>query len=368
MLAISSNSRKARIRLILIGLILLVSFLPPLSLKLASSAYAGYFTAASVTISDSRAAQSSVTYDFAFTATVTTNIKQIDIKFCTEQGAFADTCSAPSGFSVSGATRATDNIAGTGRTDSQPGANQWRTVITTPASQATQAITFQLTGVTNPTGPNVTVYPRVSTWSDTGTTQIDYANIAFAVLTSTSIAVSASVDPTFTFTVAAVSSGGTVNSNTTDVTTTASTIPFGTLADGTAKQAANDVTIATNAGGGYIVTGKAAADPPLTSGSNNIDKFNNTPGTPATWSAPAGTSGSVNTGFFGMTTEDTDLSGYGSNKWEGVSTTARNLLSQSGPVSGGTETVRVGWQAEVNEIQPPGSYTGTVILVATPTY
>ena len=361
--------KSKRNKLLGLCLILILSFLPPLSFFLSSRAYAGTFTSAKVTISDSRATQASVTYDYAFTATVTTSIKQIDIKVCTEAGAaWGDTCSAPAGFSVSSASRGSDNIAGTGRTDSQPGANQWRTVITTPASQATQAMTFQLTGVTNPTAANTTYYPRIITYSDTGTTTIDYANIAFATLTSTSIAVSAAVDPTFTFTVAAVNSGQTVNSNTTDVTTTAATIPFATLADATAKQAAHDVTIATNAGNGYVVTAKAAADPPLSDASNNIDKFNNTPGTPATWSSPAGTAASVNTGFFGMTTEDADLTGYASNKWEGVSTTVRNLLSATTSISGGTETVRIGWQAEVNEIQPAGNYSGTVILVATPTY
>lgn len=341
-----------------------------------SKVNAGTFTSAKVTISDSRAALTAVTYDFAFTATVTTDIKQIDFKVCQQVGQFADTCTAPDGtFSVSGATRASDNIAGTGRTDSQPTANQWRTVITTPASQATAAMTFQLTGVVNPATADTSHFVRVITWSDTGTTVIDYAQAAFATLTSTSIAVSATVDPTFTFAVAAVSSGGSVNGATTNITTTANTIPYATLVDGTPKIGAHDVTVTTNAPNGYTVTAKALATPPLTDASQNIDAFTGSNATPTTWSAPAGTAASVNSGFFGYTSNDATLgtgtadrfTATGGNKWAGTTTSPLEVAYTAGPIGSG-ETTRVGWQAEVNENMPPGSFTGTVILVATPTY
>ena len=349
-------------------IILLLAVLPPLSSLIISKSYAGTFTSAKVTISDSRAEQTSVTYDFAFTTTVTTSIKQIDIKFCTQTGAFADTCTAPTGFSVSGASRTSDNLAGTGRTDSQPGANQFRTVVTTPSTQSTQAVTYSLGTVTNPTTTNTTFYARIITYSDTGTTTIDTASVAFAILTSTSIAVTASVDPTFSFSVAAVNTG-TVNgaSVTTGLAAAAATIPFATLVDGTPKILAHDLTVTSNAPNGYQVTVKSAAAPPLTDASQNIDAFTGTYASPTTWSAPAGTSPSVNTGFFGYTTEDTDYSGFQSNKWAGFETTARAVVSRTSPIGAG-ETTRLGWQAEVNENMPPGSYSGTVVLVATPTY
>ncbi|MBI3577184.1 hypothetical protein HY086_04060 [Candidatus Gottesmanbacteria bacterium] len=334
---------------------------------------AGTFTSAKVTISDSRAGQTSVTDDFAFTTTLTTSIKQVDIQMCTTA---SGTCTAPTGFSSGTPTLASDNLAGTDRTTTAPTANAFRVVVTTPATQSTQAVTMSFTGTTNPTTTNTTYYARITTYSDTGTTQIDTATIAFAILTSTSIAVTASVDPTLTFTVSAVTSGGTVNGATTNVTDTATTIPFGTLSSGSTKIAAHDLAVTTNALLGYTVTVKALADPPLVDGGNNIDIFTGTNAAPTVWSSPAGTTANVNTGFFGYTTNDATLgtgtadrfTSAGGNKWSGTSTSPLELAYSSVGIGPSAETTRVGWQSEVNTLQPPGSYSGTVVLVATPTY
>ncbi len=359
--------KKSRSLKLISGIVALALFsVPFLSKYLLSEANAGTFSPRKITISDSRAEATSVTYDYAFTTTLTTSIKQIDFKFCTQAGAWADTCTAPTGLSTAGATRSSDNIAGTGRTDSQPGANSFRTVITTPASQATQAVTFSIAGMTNPSTTNTTFYARIITYSDTGTTEIDSGTAAFAILTTTSVAVTATVLENFSFALNAVNSGGSVNGATTDITTTSVLIPFGTLSDGDPNIGAHDVVVTTNAGSGYAVSVKSTADPALTSGSNNIDKFTGTYASPATWSSPNGSSQSVNTGFFGYTTADTTHSDFQSNKWAGIDTTARTIVSASTGVS--SETTRIGWQAEINELQPAGVYSGTVIVVATPTY
>ncbi len=333
---------------------------------------AGTLTPAKVTISDSRAGNASTTYDFAFTTSVTTSIKQLNVVFCTTA---SGACSTPTGIDTTGATRASDNVAGTGRTDDFTGNGTLSTVITTPASQATQAVTVSYTGITNPTTTNTTFFARITTYSDTGSTVIDTASVAFAILTSTSIAVSASVDSTFTFSVAAANSGS-VNGASIDITTsTANTIPFGTLSSGVPKVAAHDLSVVSNALGGYTITVKALADPPLVDASNNIDKFSGTNDTPTTWSSPAGSSANVNTGFFGYTTNDASLgtgtatrfTGSGGNKWAGTTTSPLEVAYSAVGVSS-AEVTRVGWQAEVNGLQPAGAYTGTVVLVATPTY
>lgn len=355
-----------RYKLIAIFLIAILVVTPLLGHLFAPKVYAGTFSPRKVTISDSRASASSVTYDFAFTTSATTSIKQINIKFCQEAGLFADTCNAPSGFSISSATRSTDNIAGTGRTDTQPAANNWQTVVTTPSSQATQAVTFSLTGVANPSTADTSFFARIITYSDTGSTTIDEGTVAFATLTSSSIAVTATVLENFTFTVAAVSSGGSVNSATTNITTTATTIPFGTLTAGSSKIGAHDITVSTNAGSGYIVTTKTLTNASLISGSNDIDPFTGTYASPTTWSAPAGSSANTNTGFWGYTTEDTDYSNFQSNKWAGTETTARAIVSNATGTT--SQTTRIGWQAQINALQPAGNYSATEILVATPTY
>jgi hypothetical protein len=275
---------------------------------------------------------------------------------------------------TTGATRASDNLAGSGRTDTFNSNGTLTTVVTTPSTQSTQAITASYTGITNPSTTNTSFYARITTYSDTGSTVIDSGTVAAAILTTTSIAVSASVDASFTFTIAGVTSGGTVNGATTNVTTTASTVPFGVLATGTSNIAAHDLTVATNATNGYTVTVKGTTNPVLVSASNNIDEFTGTNASPATWSAPAGTSSNVNTGYFGYTTADSSL-GTGDtdrftdtgNEWAGTTTSPLEVVySATAPSS--NETTRIGWRAEVNSLQPQGSYAGTVILVATPTY
>ncbi len=376
MLTLQKYHPKHKIVVALLLAVLLT--LPPLANIFIGRAYAGVLSSYKVQINNSQAAASAVTYSFFWTTSATTSIKQIDIQVCTTA---SGACSAPSGFSSGTPTLASDNIAGTGRTTSAPTANAFRVVVTTPASQATQAMFLNFTGITNPSGINSTYYVRSTTYSDTGSTIIDGTTVAaFAVLDTTSIAVSASVDPTFSFSVAGVSTGGNFNGGTgnINVTSTATTIPFGTVVVGTPKIASHDVTLSTNALSGYTVTASTSAtisgNPPLVSGAvNNIDTFTGTNATPTTWSAPAGTVASVNTGFFGYSTEDSALCTGTANrftsggaKWAGPTTTGAEITCNATGIS--TITTRLGWELQVNGVQPPGAYTGTVILIATPTY
>lgn len=337
---------------------------------------AGTFSSRKVTISDSRSGQTGVQYDFAFTATVSTAIKQWTIQFCNESAA-TGTCTTPTGLVTTSAVRSADNVSGTARTDTFTTNGTLTTVVTTPAVQSPLAITASYTTITNPTTANTTFFARITTYSDLGVTTIDGTNnVAFAVLTSTSIAVTATVDTNFTFTVAAVASAATVNGATTNITTTATTIPLGTLASGSTRIGAHDLTLTTNGLGGYQVTVKqASATAPLTGAvaGNKIDPFTGTNAAPALWSSPTGTVQNTNTGFFGYTTNDATLSGASparftttANVWAGSTTTASEVAFNSTDVN--AQITRVGWQAEVNSIQPADSYSGTVVLVATPTY
>lgn len=356
----------------LVGVLVFQMFIAP--------AQAATLTSAKDVISDSRAGVASL-HTFTFTTPSSTAIKTILFQYCTTA---SGTCTAPTGMiltasptlgTVTGiagtgyaATGSSATCTGTGNTDCTV-----TLTVTTPTTQTVTAVTVPLdSGVTNPTSTNTTSFVRITT-RDTGPTAIDTSTVAFATLTTTSIAMTASVDPSFTFSIAAVNSGGTVNTATTNVTTTASTIPFGTLSSGSTKIAAHDVTVITNAASGYTVTVNALANPPLADGSNNIDYFTGTNATPTTWSSPAGSSASVNTGFLGYTTEDATLGTgtaarftTGAPKWAGLDTTASELVYNATGTT--TQTTRIGWQAEVNALQPSGSYTGTAILVATPTY
>ena len=332
---------------------------------------AGATTLRKVTVSDSRAGGTAVTHIYNFTVSATTAIKQVDIQICTTA---SGACVAPSGFSSGTPTLVTDNLAGVGRTTTAPTANAMKIVVTTPASQATQAVTLTFSGTTNPSTVDTTYFARLTTYSDAGTTVIDGPDVmGFAILNTTSIVVSATIDPTLSFSIAPVVSGGLVNGATTNVTTTATTIPFGTMVSTSPKIAAHDITVTSNAGVGYVVTVRGTTNPVLVSGTENIDEFTGTNTAPTAWSSPAGIVGSVNTGFFGYTTNDATLGTgtparftSGGPKWSGTTTSPLEVAYSAVGVTG--EVTRVGWEAEVNSMQVPGAYTGSVILVVTPTY
>lgn len=347
----------------ILGIALTIFFVHPLS--------AGSFTSAKMTISDSRAGQSGTSYSFTGVSSVSTAVKEIHVQFCTTA---SGTCSVPAGLITTGATTS-DTFTGTGRSHDFSSNGLLITTITTPATQSPLDITYTANGITNPTTQNTTFYAIITTYSDTGTTIIDTRTVSFAILTSSSITVSADVNNIFTVSVAPVTTGTVNGATITESGTSASTIPFGTLTAGSSKIAAHDITVTTNAANGYTTTVNTTTNPPLTSGGADIDGFSGTNGSPVVWTSPAGTSPNVNTGFFGYTTSDSTLfngsadrfTSLGGNKWAGFTTTPAEVAYSAGSVLSG-ETTRIGWQLEVNSTQPAGSYAGTVILVTTPTY
>lgn len=81
---------------------------------------------------------------------------------------------------------------------------------------------------------------------------LDESDIKVAVIES--VLVSATVDETLSVTVAGVNSSTSVCGQTTDVTTTATSVPWGTIANfGSFMEAAQTVTVSTNADAGYTV-------------------------------------------------------------------------------------------------------------------
>ena len=336
---------------------------------------------ASVTISDSRPGLESLP-SFTFKTPSTTAIKYVVFQYCTTP---TGACTAPTGMTLTASPGlgTVTGIAGTGYSAAGTNTNCTGTgntdctitlTVTTPSGQTqNQTVVVPFTsGVTNPTTANTTFWVRVTS-QDTTPDTIDSATVASATLDTYSMLATATVDPTFTFSIAAVNTG-TVNGATINVTTaTASAIPFGTLSTGSTKISAHDITITTNAANGYQVT-IASANPPMVGTTNpteNIDRYNVANSSPAAWGSPGGTTPSTNTGFLGYTTNSTSLctgtpNRFSSNKWAGPETTPYEVACNSGGASG--EITRIGWQAEVNGVQPADFYTGTLFLVATPTY
>lgn len=98
--------------------------------------------------------------------------------------------------------------------------------------------------------------------ADTHIVIVQHLNGSDEVVDSTAVAVgvieavkvSATVSPSISFTVAGVSSSTSKCGTTTSVTTTATGVPFGELALGSFSDAAQTLTVTTNAVGGYSVT------------------------------------------------------------------------------------------------------------------
>ncbi len=235
-------------------------------------------------------------------------------------------------------------------------------------------ISFTNAHVTNPaTAGSYKIY--------VGGTQTDSGTAMTAILSQ--VTVTAAVDTTLTFTVAGIStsSPASINGESLNASSSATTIPFGVLASGTPAIAAQDLTVATNAQNGFIVTVHEDQNL-LSSNGADIDLFQDGSGvsTPIGWATPTAALGvEASYGHIGITSNDTDLNANeffsGSViKWAGDfnATSTRTIFSNTGPADGVTQNIgkaRVGYKIQVSSLQEAASdYTNHLIYVCTPTF
>ncbi len=236
--------------------------------------------------------------------------------------------------------------------------------------------TFGASGVNQITNPTVGSYEIniEAGATDTGATRV-------AIVSP--VVVTASVDTSFTFTVDGVNAGGYVNSELITGDTTATAIPFGVLEAGTASTAAQQLSVATNASYGFVVT--VAVDQQLLSSTGaDIDGFIDGAytTTPVTWVQPSESISDEDTwGHWGLTTEDEtltenlddpfDVGGTGQ-LFVSASTTPVEVFRHDGPSDGTTANIgrtRVGYKVEISDLQEAGDdYTATLTYVATPVF
>ena len=244
-LKIFTNKKMVKIVAVLLLAILLA--FPPLVNFFIQQTQAASLTNYSVSIGDSRAGVATY-HNYQFNTPSTTDIKEVTFQYCTTA---SGSCTAPTGMvltatptlgTVSGIGGTSPTVAGSSGTCTGSGNTVCTVTLTigTPGAQSGGATVIVpiVSGITNPSTTNTTFFVRITTYSDTGSTIIDGPNsAAFAILTGTSISVSASVDPTLTFTIAGINGDGSSTVNgatlTNGVDTTANTVPFGTLTAGT---------------------------------------------------------------------------------------------------------------------------------------
>lgn len=304
-----------------------------------------------------------VTFPGAFTLPSGLDFNDIDV---TLNGSQVTLAGSPSGVTWGVATT-TSTIVFTTSTSSGAVA----------ASGTVIAIYVGTNAVTGGTGNTQLINPAAagSYEIDIGGSMVDSGSTRVAIIDD--VDVTANVDTTFTFTIAGVANGQSVNGSptTTSTTTTATTLPFESLSANTSKVLAQDLTVTTNASNGFVVTVTQSQNL-LSSTGADIDGFanGNYNNTPIAWSSPTATIANENSwGHWGLTSED-DLNSneFGTDLWVAASSTPRQVFqhpTSSNGVSDNIGRTRVGYQAQVSALQEAGDdYSTTLTYVATPTF
>lgn len=345
----------------------------------------------SITISDSRPSATGVRYNFLGTYTSATTVKCLEIYFCTTA---SGGCSGPTGHDASTATLDTSNWSGwwtstTPWTASTMSTN--RVLYTNATGQAGgAAYAFSTASVANSTSPGTggTYYARAATYDNQACTgsAVDSGTVAFAIVEG--ITISATVKESISFAFSTVSSANcdTTFGNQSDATTTATTVAFGTLeSTDTFYHGCNDLTVSTNASGGYSVVAQETQSLYNTSASTDytIDDSTGDVGITMTESTTNTWATAANSGF-GYTCDDVSGSvcALTSTAWYrqfacvntntqycdpgAGSETAVAVMSNGSPASANQS--RIEYKLSASGSQEAGSYSNTVVYIATPTY
>jgi hypothetical protein len=305
----------------------------------------------------------------------------------------------PAGFSLAGSAPTgldfndidVETASGTVFTlGSSPVGTTWGVATTTSSITLTTSSTSGAT-VASSTGLIVRIGTNATTGATGNTQIINPSNAGSAVISIATpndsgdtrvaiiddVVVTASVDTSFTFTITGVATSSSVNGSptTTAGSSTATSIPFGTLVSGTTTMMAQDLSVLTNATNGFVVTVEQSQNL-LSSTGADIDGFANGAytNTPSPWSNPSAQLANEATwGHWGITSEDDlNLNEFGTDLWVAASTTPRQVFTHNGPTDGTAVNqgrTRVGYQVEITALQEAGDdYTTTLTYIATPTF
>jgi hypothetical protein len=215
--------------------------------------------------------------------------------------------------------------------------------------------------ITNPTAASYTISIAANGASpDTG---------ALVVAIISGVTVSATIAESLTFAIAAVNDtlctlGGTA----TAVTTTAATVPFGTMNANSFKKGCQTLTLNTNAGNGYSLTSQET-DQLTNAGSQIIsdttcDTGTCTESTSAAWATATANHGLGHT-CSGLDCAATYSSASNFRQFASIADTetAVQMMSSSSPVTNSTSTVV--YKLSVSGSQSSGDYSNVVVYIAT---
>lgn len=178
------------------------------------------------------------------------------------------------------------------------------------------------------------------------------------------VGVSLAVSPSLTFTINAVTSGTSVTAHNTVVTTTATTVPFGTLTINASATGAQYLHIDTNSNSGYGITVQQDGSLRKTNGTTITD-FNSAAAAEQDGNVGFGYSLQSKAGSPTMVFNYND-SGRKFNAKGFSSTTPIQIMSNTGPANG--DEAYVDYYLKVNSSQAQGTYQNLITYIATPVY
>lgn len=229
-------------------------------------------------------------------------------------------------------------------------------------------VTVTTAAITNPAAATYVFVVETDPNNDGVYSDGDSSNVAVDILTEDQVTVSATINATYDFTIAAKSTGTIGSSGDTCETsgTTATSINFNNgvaLSTATNYTHCQTLTVSTNATSGHNTSVKQSAN--LTNGTaDTINSFDD--GTPpalnseTTWSSP--TTG----GHFGFTSTDTvsgsAFTSAGTLYGGFTGTTNYKIFDAAGPVNGtgAGGTADLGYSLEITGTQPAGTYSNTL--------
>lgn len=198
-------------------------------------------------------------YQLGFTITSPQTIGSIELMFCANSPLQDDPCVPPNGLSVNGANLVSQTGI-TGFNVVKPSPAHILVLGRTPSLFAGGAVSFDISGIVNPTGPG-TYYGRIQTFPSPDVSGVanDFGGLAFSI--GNAAQVSATVPPYLLFcTSLAISDYDCAK-------TSGNYTNFGNFSPTKASIGQSEMVSATNAGSGFTIQ---ASGPTLTSGNNVI--------------------------------------------------------------------------------------------------
>ncbi len=328
------------------------------------------------TLSDSRPSISS-NHEIVFTLPATNDIVENDTITITFQSGFNLTGIDYTDMDLVGSTSGDQALAAIqGTTSWGVGISGQVITFTAPSNVGTyisggETVTIKIG--TNATGG--TANAQITNPTTAGTynvdvsangTQTDTGRTIVAIISG--VSVSATVSESLTFSISGVNSSScTLGNSVTAVTTTPTTVPFGTLSVNTFKKGCHNLAISTNAGDGYSITSQET-DQLTNSGGSIIPDTTCDTGTCTEIAGGAWTT-ATNNGFghtcFGSDCVAAYSSGTNYRQFASIADaeTAQVMQSNTGPVNNSATTVV--YQISVSAMQPAGDYSNTVVYIAT---